>query len=159
MTESTTMEAPEQKSANAFTAFEKYDDFTGKATRSEFWAFFLLIHVVVFILIIPAIPIFFSQMEYSIDNYNWHAPLALILPIAIWGLIVLIPLLALLFRRLRNMPKKFWIGYIGGAAVLFILALYNVFVLPVFGPFWLSVLLFEILFIGAGSLPEEASAE
>ena len=55
-----TAETPE-KSVNAFTAFEHYDDFKGKATRAEFWSFFLLVHVVILLLMIPAIPVFFRE--------------------------------------------------------------------------------------------------
>lgn len=150
------VETPE-KSINAFTALEHYDDFKGKASLSEFWSFYILVHVVILILMIPGLPIFFRN---SGDNAtavnNWHAPLALALPIIIWGLIVLIPLCAVLVRRINATEKIFRCCYITAAVAVIALGVCCL----VFSWIGLAAVLFwvfELLMIGGGVLPEEAA--
>ena len=147
-------EAPE-KSVNAFTAFEHYDDFKGKATRGEFWSFYLLVHVVILLLMIPAIPVFFQDSgNDTVAATNWHAPLALALPMIIWGLIVLIPLFSALVRRINATDKKFRVYYIAAAVAVIALGVCCL----VFSWIGLAAVLFwvfELLMIGGGVLPEE----
>lgn len=149
-----TAETPE-KSINAFTAFEHYDDFKGKATRAEFWSFFLLVHVVIMLLMIPAIPVFFRESaNEAAAATNWHAPLALALPMIIWGLLVIIPLFSALVRRINATEKKFRIYYITAAIAVIVLGVCSL----VFSWIGLAAVLFwvfELLMIGGGVLPEE----
>ena len=149
-----TAETPE-KSVNAFTAFEHYDDFKGKATRAEFWSFFLLVHVVIMLLMIPAIPVFFRESaNEAAAATNWHAPLALALPMIIWGLLVIIPLFSALVRRINATEKKFRIYYIVAAVAVIVLGVCSL----VFSWIGLAAVLFwvfELLMIGGGVLPEE----
>lgn len=149
-----TAETPE-KSINAFTAFEHYDDFKGKATRAEFWSFFLLVHVVILLLMIPAIPVFFRESaNEAAAATNWHAPLALALPMIIWGLLVIIPLFSALVRRINATEKKFRIYYITAAIAVIVLGVCSL----VFSWIGLAAVLFwvfELLMIGGGVLPEE----
>ena len=149
-----TAETPE-KSVNAFTAFEHYDDFKGKATRAEFWSFFLLVHVVIMLLMIPAIPVFFRESaNEAAAATNWHAPLALALPMIIWGLLVIIPLFSALVRRINATEKKFRIYYITAAIAVIVLGVCSL----VFSWIGLAAVLFwvfELLMIGGGVLPEE----
>lgn len=149
-----TAETPE-KSVNAFTAFEHYDDFKGKATRAEFWSFFLLVHVVILLLMIPAIPVFFRESaNEAAAATNWHAPLALALPMIIWGLLVIIPLFSALVRRINATEKKFRIYYIVAAVAVIVLGVCSL----VFSWIGLAAVLFwvfELLMIGGGVLPEE----
>lgn len=149
-----TAETPE-KSVNAFTAFEHYDDFKGKATRAEFWSFFLLVHVVILLLMIPAIPVFFRESaNEAAAATNWHAPLALALPMIIWGLLVIIPLFSALVRRINATEKKFRIYYIVAAVAVIVLGVCSL----VFSWTGLAAVLFwvfELLMIGGGVLPEE----
>lgn len=146
-----------KKSINAFTAFEHYDDFKGEATPAEFWSFFLLIHVVIFLLMIPGLPVFFREVSDSTVNNNWHAPLALALPIIIWGIIVLIPLFSVLVRRLNNAA---WGSYfIGLLAVLPALCCLYLWLRPEADFKWLIFWIYEILFVLAGCLPEKKTAE
>ncbi|MBO5201241.1 MAG: DUF805 domain-containing protein [Lentisphaeria bacterium] len=149
-----TAETPE-KSVNAFTAFEHYDDFKGKATRAEFWSFFLLVHVVILLLMIPAIPVFFRESaNEAAAATNWHTPLALALPMIIWGLLVIIPLFSALVRRINATEKKFRIYYIVAAVAVIALGVCSL----VFSWIGLAAVLFwvfELLMIGGGVLPEE----
>ena len=149
-----TAETPE-KSVNAFTAFVHYDDFKGKATRAEFWSFFLLVHVVILLLMIPAIPVFFRESaNEAAAATNWHAPLALALPMIIWGLLVIIPLFSALVRRINATEKKFRIYYITAAVAVIVLGVCSL----VFSWIGLAAVLFwvfELLMIGGGVLPEE----
>ena len=151
-----TAETPE-KSVNAFTAFEHYDDFKGKATRAEFWSFFLLVHVVILLLMIPAIPVFFRESaNEAAAATNWHAPLALALPMIIWGLLVIIPLFSALVRRINATEKKFRIYYITAAVAVIALGICSL----VFSWIGLAAVLFwvfELLMIGGGVLPEDAA--
>ncbi len=143
------VETPE-KSINAFTALEHYDDFKGKASLSEFWSFYILVHVVILILMIPGLPIFFRN---SGDNAtavnNWHAPLALALPIIIWGLIVLIPLCAVLTRRVLASAILFRIIFLIIAVALLGVAVFCFCLSQIF----LAVVAIELLLICGGVLP------
>ena len=146
------------KSINAFTAFEHFDDFKGKATNTEFWSFYFLVHVVVLVLMIPGLPVFFQDRADDMTAINnWHAPLALALPIIIWGLIVLIPLCAVLVRRVLASATIFRIIFLilavallGVAAACFC-----------FSQIVLAVVAIELLLICGGALPpnKEKTAE
>ncbi len=142
------VETPE-KSINAFTAFEHYDDFKGKATNTEFWSFFLLVHVVILLLMIPGLPVFFREVSDNSANNNWHAPLALALPIIIWGLIVLIPLCAVLVRRVLASATIFRIIFLILATALLGVAAFCFYSSKI----GLAVVAIELLLICGGVLP------
>lgn len=138
------------KSINAFTAFEHYDDFKGKASFSEFWSFYFLVHVVILVLMIPGLPVFFQDNADDITAINnWHAPLALALPIIIWGLIVLIPLCAVLTRRVLASAKRYRRNFVVIAAALLGVAVFCFCRSQIFP----AVVAIELLLICGGVLP------
>lgn len=140
------------KSINAFTAFEHYDDFNGKASLSEFWSFYFLVHVVILVLMIPGLPVFFQDNADDITAINnWHAPLALALPIIIWGLIVLIPLCAVLTRRVLASAILFRIIFLIIAVALLGVAAFCFCLSQIF----LAVVAIELLLICGGVLPPD----
>lgn len=158
MSESTA-ETP-AKSVNAFTAFENYDNFKGKASPAEFWAFYLLVHVVVLTLMIPAMPIFFRETgEGVVTENNWHATLTLSLPVIIWGLLVVIPLVSLLVRRLNDSLKKFLVYYGIGAVAIIALGICGWLFLKETSPYTFLFWVLELVFIGAGVLPRKPAEE
>ncbi|MBO5958951.1 MAG: hypothetical protein J6Q65_02395 [Lentisphaeria bacterium] len=114
---SETAAATPEKSINAFNAFEKFDDFKTKGAP-EFWGFYLMVHVVVLILLIPYLPLFFSTADASATTRNWHAHLALLMPVIIWLLLTLIPLFAVTVRRLRATKLGSWFAVIPLIAML-----------------------------------------
>ena len=151
------VETPE-KSINAFTAFEHYDDFKGKATNTEFWSFYFLVHVVILVLMIPGLPVFFQDNADDITAINnWHAPLALALPIIIWGLIVLIPLCAVLTRRVLASAMLFRIIFL----IIAVAALGVAVFCFRFSQIFFAVVAIELLLICGGVLPpdKEETAE
>lgn len=146
------------KSINAFTAFEHYDDFKGKATNTEFWSFYFLVHVVILVLMIPGLPVFFQDNADDITAINnWHAPLALALPIIIWGLIVLIPLCAVLTRRVLASAMLFRIIFL----IIAVAALGVAVFCFRFSQIFFAVVAIELLLICGGVLPpdKEETAE
>lgn len=148
------------KSINAFTAFENYDNFKGQATHAEFWSFFALVHVVVLLLMIPAIPVFFRETgDGIVTENNWHASLTLSLPVIIWGLLVVIPLVSLLIRRLNDSLKKFVVLYSIGTVAVIALGICGWLFLKETSPYTFLFWVVELLFIGAGVLPQKSAEE
>jgi uncharacterized membrane protein YhaH (DUF805 family) len=94
-------------------AFRKYADFSGRATRSEYWWFYL---------VTIAVSILISILE-SILNI----PFGLIS--VIYGLVSVIPTLALLVRRLHDTGKSGWfllilvIPFLG--IILFVISIFT----------------------------------
>jgi uncharacterized membrane protein YhaH (DUF805 family) len=94
-------------------AFKKYAEFSGRATRTQYWMF-VLWNLVVSIVIGILAPLIFSENIANIIGY-------------LYLLAVIIPSLAILARRLHDIDRSGWwilIGFVPliGAIVLIIFA-------------------------------------
>lgn len=95
------------------TCFQKFSDFNGRASRSEFWYFYLFAILGYFISIFLAI-----QMSFFFA-------IAII-----FGLIIFVPALAVTARRLHDMGKSGWwqltayIPYVGIIASIILLVIF-----------------------------------
>ena len=82
-------------------AFQHYADFKGRARRSEYW-WFTLFNIIVTSVISAIVP-----------DYSW-----------IWSLVVLVPGIALVVRRLHDVGKRGWfylwffLPLVGGIIIL-----------------------------------------
>ena len=75
-------------------AFSKYCDFTGRASRSEFWYFYLLNFIV-------SIGIAFVSLIFGYKSLTAYYILTIL-----WGLITLLPYLGLMVRRLHDTGRS-----------------------------------------------------
>ncbi|SDQ88761.1 DUF805 domain-containing protein [Microbacterium sp. cf332] len=114
----------------AFSRFwKKYATFTGRASRSEFWWWYLAAFLVTAVLYILAGILGFSGATYnSATGTTEPGPLfgfgALL--IVIWHLAILVPTIALSWRRLHdaNLAGPFWfLNFIAGPGSLAVLVL------------------------------------
>lgn len=84
--------------------FKHYTDFSGRATRYEFW----MTHLSLFIVLIPVfiLGLILGELlaETSVDDEIAIIPLVLLL--CIFGIVILIPSLALCWRRLHDSGKS-----------------------------------------------------
>lgn len=90
-------------------AFQKYVRFDGRASRSEFWWFYLFNFIVGFVLSIPARIISISQAVSAARNGNPIDNTATYLaeiPSTIWFLVVLLPAIGLMWRRLHDTNRS-----------------------------------------------------
>lgn len=86
-------------------AFQKYVRFDGRASRSEFWWFYLFSFIVSLVLSIPADIVQVHQtMSAASTGATPHlgAVYAAQTPVYIWGLVTLLPMLGLTWRRLHD---------------------------------------------------------
>jgi uncharacterized membrane protein YhaH (DUF805 family) len=89
-------------------AFQKYVRFDGRASRSEFWWFYLFNTIVGFVLSIPAEIVNITQTVSAASN-GTPAPSsfsAADIPVYIWGLVVLLPNIGLMWRRLHDTNRS-----------------------------------------------------
>jgi uncharacterized membrane protein YhaH (DUF805 family) len=101
--------------------FKKYADFTGRASRSEYWWFFLFA-----ILIAAVYEILLVSLGTIGNGGRGFGPIGWILIVVyiIWALAILVPSLALSWRRLHdaNLPGPFFflgfIPFVGGIILL-----------------------------------------
>ncbi|MFE5672603.1 DUF805 domain-containing protein [Agromyces sp. NPDC056523] len=96
------------------TVLRKYAEFTGRATRPEFWWWFLF-----YVLVASALAVF------NVIPIGDASSLGAILS-SLWGIAVLLPTLAVMVRRLRDADygwgHVFWLLVpIGGLVVLAVL--------------------------------------
>jgi uncharacterized membrane protein YhaH (DUF805 family) len=75
-----------------FDAFARFADFSGRSSRSEFWPFFLIHYLVVTILVI------------LIFTVGW----GFVIPLVLYGLVSIIPIVALQVRRLHDTGRSGW---------------------------------------------------
>lgn len=90
-------------------AFKKYARFDGRASRSEFWWFYLFNVIVSFILSIPYEIAAISQTAAVANGATPGLGLGIIkweIPPSIWGLVVLLPTLGLFWRRLHDTNRS-----------------------------------------------------
>ena len=90
-------------------AFSQYCKFTGRASRSEYWWFFLFLSI---INIIFSGGSSFFTVKGVFDGTITSEISALLNPFVIasgiWGLIILLPTWGLLFRRLHDTGRSGW---------------------------------------------------
>lgn len=79
--------------------FSKFADFTGRATRSEFWYFYLFTVLVLMIATIIDVRVF----GYNPQDLDSVGPLS-----GIASLVFLVPILAVSWRRLHDIDKSGW---------------------------------------------------
>jgi uncharacterized membrane protein YhaH (DUF805 family) len=105
--------------------FRKYADFTGRAPRSEYWWFALLIWVVLGGLqLLQLIPTGTTDLGYT--SYNFSLVTMIVAPIFAIG--VLLPAFAVLVRRLHDANFSGWFALLGlipgvGAIILLVFTL------------------------------------
>jgi uncharacterized membrane protein YhaH (DUF805 family) len=105
--------------------FRKYADFTGRAPRSEYWWFALLIWAVFGALaVLQLIPTGTDRNGYP--SHNFEIVFMLAAPIVAIG--VLLPSLAVLVRRLHDANFSGWFVFLGlipgvGAVILLVFTL------------------------------------
>ena len=98
-------------------AFRNYSNFSGRATRSQFWAF----QVVSFIVSV-------CTAQNDVLNEVWNDDMKLGLTSGLWTLAVIVPSLAIISRRLHDAGKSGWMGLL--------------LLLPFIGWIWVAILLF-----------------
>jgi uncharacterized membrane protein YhaH (DUF805 family) len=84
--------------------FKKYADFTGRASRSEYWWWALVAAIVGIVLEVLALSLGSAGATVNADGTSAPGPLFWLpgLLIAVWSLGTLIPHLALIWRRLHD---------------------------------------------------------
>ncbi|WP_374009618.1 DUF805 domain-containing protein [Leifsonia sp. LS-T14] len=111
--------------------FKKYADFTGRASRSEYWWWYLVTIIVAIVLEVLALTLGTAGATTNDDGTSTPGPLfwlPVVLIIA-WGLGTIVPHLALTWRRLHdaNLAGPFFflglIPFVGGIIVLVLVLL------------------------------------
>jgi uncharacterized membrane protein YhaH (DUF805 family) len=98
--------------------FGNYATFQGRASRSEFWWWYLFTSIVSFVVFIPAIPWYNDLINSSMNQagsaamtmppITGLAALGLALS-TIWSLAILIPTISVAARRLHDTNKSGWL--------------------------------------------------
>ncbi len=95
------------------TCINKYATFDGRATRSEFWWFYLFIILVSFIALLPGYILMFagiaSTSEGDSPGFVFWLGLILLLIGALFELALIIPQLAVGCRRLHDRGQSGWL--------------------------------------------------
>ena len=105
------------------TCFKKYVTFSGRASRSEFWYFFLFVYIfaAIFYFIDSATGL---QMGASSQEMNIGGT---VVPFAnsgigvlslIWGLVTLLPGISVMVRRVHDSNKSGWLVLLGYVLIL-----------------------------------------
>jgi uncharacterized membrane protein YhaH (DUF805 family) len=104
--------------------FKKYADFTGRASRSEFWWWYL------FAIIIGAVyGILLGTLGTIGNGGRGLGPIGWVLVVlySLWGLAILVPSLALIWRRLHDANLAgpfFFLGFIPVVGWIIVLVFY-----------------------------------
>lgn len=98
--------------------FENYATFSGRARRSEYW-YFVLANSLLFI-------VFFILMT-TFSEFGLNAESVFIVLFGLYALAMIIPMLALISRRLHDINKSGWY--------------YLVRFIPLIGPIWFLILM------------------
>ncbi|WP_434318513.1 DUF805 domain-containing protein [Leifsonia sp. P73] len=104
--------------------FKKYADFTGRASRSEFWWWYLFA-----IIIGAAYGILLGTLGTIGNGGRGLGPIGWVLVVvySLWGLAILVPSIALIWRRLHdaNLPGPlFFLGFIPFVGWIILLVFY-----------------------------------
>jgi len=110
-----------------FQAFKKYADFSGRASKKEFWMFFLFNSIAIFSLyFLIGIAVLMANIS-SYGRSSNGVSLFLILLLCLYALATFIPSLAITIRRLRDAGESSWMILVS--------------LIPFAGAIWLIVLL------------------
>ena len=105
------------------TCFKKYVTFSGRASRSEFWWFFLFVYVVgavlYFIDSAMGLQMGASSQEMNIGGtvVPFDNPGIGVLSL-IWGLVTLLPGISVMVRRVHDSDKSGWLVLLGYVLIL-----------------------------------------
>ena len=104
--------------------FKKYADFTGRASRSEFWWWYLFA-----VLIGIVYGILLGSLGSIGNGGRGYGPIAWILIVlySLWGLAILVPSIALIWRRLHDANLAgpfFFLGFIPLVGWIILLVFY-----------------------------------
>jgi len=98
--------------------FENYVTFSGRARRSEYW-YFILANIVLVVA--------FCSMNALISEFLFDTSGAFFILLGIYGVSMILPLYALISRRLHDINKSGWY--------------YFVRFIPLIGPIWFIILM------------------
>ncbi len=105
--------------------FKKYTVFNGRASRSEYWWVQLFIYLVTMALSILLVPGAKTDANGDVQFNFWGY--IVIAALIAWGLFIIVPSLALLWRRLHDANFSGWFYLLnlipGGSFVIFIFTL------------------------------------
>lgn len=86
-------------------AFKNYCNFKGRASRSEFWWFYLFTYIVGMLFCGPYVMETFSNALNGIETVEFSTWTGVAY---LWSLFILLPQLGLLFRRLHDSGRSGW---------------------------------------------------
>ena len=104
-----------------FEPLKKYAQFTGRSRRKEYWMFFLFTFVVSFVLQILAGMLSGGRSENGMPS---GLGMVVFIVLCLFALAILIPSIALAFRRLHDTNRSAWwlliglVPFIGGIVLL-----------------------------------------
>lgn len=109
--------------------FRKYSDFTGRASRSEFWWWWLLSVLIGIVFEVLLLTLGTVGGPTNSDGSRGLGPIAWILLVMylIWVVVIVVPSLALVWRRLHDANLAgpfFFLGFIPFIGGLILLVLY-----------------------------------
>ena len=102
------------------TCFSKYATFSGRASRSEYWWFYLFCCLLVLVGL---------MLDFSLGTYNPDDPTSIPWIALLFALPIILPALAAAVRRLHDTDKSGWwyfislVPFVGGIILLIFLVL------------------------------------
>ncbi|MBN9155393.1 MAG: DUF805 domain-containing protein [Microbacterium sp.] len=110
--------------------FKKYATFSGRASRSEYWWWFLFNFIVGIVLYVIALILGFVQVDAATNTVTFGPGYWFVSIVGgLWGLAILVPHLAVIWRRLHDTNKSggffflAFIPFVGGIILIVLLAL------------------------------------
>ncbi len=90
-------------------AFTNYCNFQGRASRSEYWWFYLFTVVVAWLLGVPAMSASFETLGHAMRGEIVETEFSVWTGISyLWSLFIFLPSFGLLFRRLHDTGRSGW---------------------------------------------------
>ncbi len=90
-------------------AFRNYCNFSGRASRSEYWWFYLFVQIIAYVLALPSGLFNFSAiMNGQEPAFNFWT-----ITVYVWGLFTFLPSFGLFFRRLHDTGRSGWWWLLG----------------------------------------------
>ncbi|MDB5471235.1 MAG: hypothetical protein JWR84_2795 [Caulobacter sp.] len=92
-----------------FAPLRKYADFHGRATRTEFWLFFLFRVLLLAAFVGGFVAVFYATGDYPEEGgINWMTKCILLAAFASW-IVLILPQLAVTVRRLHDQDQSGWL--------------------------------------------------